>query len=302
MVNAVLHLGAHRCATTSFQSYLETNLDRLRANDIDVWTPENTRSGLFGDLFAPAEFDGPEMQQSFDGIQKALGYLTCSQLLVSEENMIGSPLDNIDRELLYPDLQQRMSRFKTAFSGHLSQIGLSIRSYETYWASLLSFAVLRDQPMPDARQLGAISSQSRRWSNLLSELRSLFPTTPIHVWRFEDFARKPNRVLPCLLGGNLPGLSQMNERKNYSRTTDNLRRLLKEQGRGGDAKSLPKTQQRWMPFDQDQQAQMKMAYSEEIDALTRNPDPLITFHKSAAIKVLRRSDTGDRDDLKRQMG
>ena len=42
----ILHLGAHRTASTSFQYYLRKNGARLAASGIGVWGPCQTRNGL----------------------------------------------------------------------------------------------------------------------------------------------------------------------------------------------------------------------------------------------------------------
>ena len=302
MVKAVLHLGAHRCATTTFQTYLDVNREGLARNDIALWTPQNTRNGQFQDFFCQPGEEGSELTQAQMRLRAQLDAMQESRLLVSEENMIGAPCNNLDTRMLYPGFLPRLSRFKSAFAGHVTHIGLSIRSYDSYWASLLSFAVLRGYPMPDAQQVAALAEQPNSWRQLIAELRNLFPNVALKIQRFEDFANRPDRTLTNLIGPIEQELAFVAAKKNYSRDTVNLRRLLRNKGREDDANRLPRTRQRWMPFSAQQQSDMQRRYAQDIEWLEQNADPYITYTKKAAIKVPRRPDTGDRHDLIEKMG
>ena len=302
MVKAVLHLGAHRCATTTFQAYLDLNKPALAQAGIGVWTPADTRAGLFRDLFAPPQFDGPEVTASVMRVQKALREMPQERLLVSEENMIGAPRQNLDMAALYPELTGRMRRYRRAFVGRTARVGLTIRSYENYWASLMAFAVWRGYPVPDQAQVEAISNQRRTWRHLVAELRALFPTAPIHVMPFEGFAHRAHGTLEALMGPVVCDLTLLLAKKNFSRDTKNLRRLLREDGRADAARALPQGQERWMPFSAAQQKKMQAAYAADIAWLRQCDDPYITFTDQAAAQVPPRPDIGDRYDIEQDMG
>ena len=46
-MRVILHTGAHRCATTSFQEYMRQNAQPLARQGIGFWGPHRTRGGLF---------------------------------------------------------------------------------------------------------------------------------------------------------------------------------------------------------------------------------------------------------------
>lgn len=46
-MKVILHIGAHRTGTTSFQSYMRRNADFMRIRRIGFWGPLRTRGGLF---------------------------------------------------------------------------------------------------------------------------------------------------------------------------------------------------------------------------------------------------------------
>ena len=49
-MDIILHLGAHRAASTSFQTYLRGADAQLAGQGIGFWGPQRTRKGLFHDL------------------------------------------------------------------------------------------------------------------------------------------------------------------------------------------------------------------------------------------------------------
>ena len=51
----VLHIGAHRTATTSFQAYMRGNAPGLVQGGVAFWGPLRTRNGLFSGLWAPVQ-------------------------------------------------------------------------------------------------------------------------------------------------------------------------------------------------------------------------------------------------------
>ena len=111
MLETVLHLGAHRCATTSFQTYLEQNASRLAMFDIAAWTPAQTRSAQFAGLVRPPEAETESNLQLEKAASRLIGAKRDAlaargvrNLIVSEENMIGTPRDNLARGALYPHL------------------------------------------------------------------------------------------------------------------------------------------------------------------------------------------------------
>lgn len=46
-MDIILHLGAHRTASTSFQRYMRSVSDALAAGGTGFWGPGRTRKGLF---------------------------------------------------------------------------------------------------------------------------------------------------------------------------------------------------------------------------------------------------------------
>ncbi len=291
MIETVFHIGAHRCATTTFQTYLDQNRRALIRSGIMPWTPALSRDGLFGTLVRPP---GQSDDAGDDLVARRIATRRrkmldkgLHQLLVSEENMMGTPRDNLARHALYPGLLPRLSRFRDAFDGQVDRIGLVIRTYDAFWSSSFAFAVTAGHAVPDAATCDRIARQPRCWSHLVTEVRAVFPKTPLHIWTFEAFAGRPRRQLTMLCRTTTVAhlLDQTPVWANRSRDTDTLRMALHRSGRSAEADLIPADPGPWMPFDREQRATLGALYADDLAFLRAAQDPLLTFTEQTAIKV-----------------
>lgn len=304
----ILHLGAHRCATTTFQAFLDLNRTRLADHGVAVWTPQNTRSGLFDGVICQP---GQDATAHIARLRTAQGRLDADQLIVSEENMIGAPRNNLNHASLYPDLPRRLGRFAAAFDGQVTRLGLAIRSYEGYWVSAMTFATLRGQPLPSRAVCSGLALLPRTWAMIAQDIRALFPQTPLHIWTFEAFAGRPRRQFNMLSGrqGITHLLDHTPKWKNASGTLDHMRQKLKASGRYEDLAMLPDDGP-WAPFTPLERHKMAVAYAQDLAYFRSCRDPLIQFTENAAIKVQRRQnaqaspayDIGEHHDRQAKMG
>ena len=282
-----LHLGAHRTATTTLQQFLDRNTAVLRQSGVDVWTPGRTRRGLFSGLFERPEDVTLAIERRGN---RSIGLILielerarragCSSLLISEENMIGSTRNNLRQQQLYPLLKDRLVRLRPAVNGKLRRIGLSIRSYDTFWASCLAFGIVQGFQMPLMADLDRYTTQPRRWRHVIGDVAAAFPGVEILVWPFERFASQPDAQLSFLTGGRTSVLSLTGSRdwNNPSPRGESLRNILLQRGEGDLghdlARALTDHTGRWMPFDDAQVMALRAQYSADLDWLRRGADGL----------------------------
>ncbi|MDB4053290.1 hypothetical protein N9499_05045 [Octadecabacter sp.] len=211
-MDILLHLGAHRCASTTFQSYLWNNRVALSKQGLTCWTPKRTRNGLLRGLVRhPALIS---VQDERDGIQ-SIGRMRVEisrlrnsgqdSLLISEESIRGSMRNNVLDTRLYALLGERLKRFQPAFEDHRLTVGLSIRSYEDFWASRLVLLVARGGALPTDDLLDYLTTQPRRWRNMIRDIAAAFPDVEIVVWPFKRFADKPDAQLNAIWHKNFRG-------------------------------------------------------------------------------------------------
>ncbi|MEP5091531.1 MAG: hypothetical protein ABJR23_19080, partial [Paracoccaceae bacterium] len=174
LMDVILHIGAHRTGTTTFQTYMRDNNAGMAARNIGFWGPRRTRSGLFSGLLpGAAAAKGRNLERRAVGRIK----MQCQQaenagithLVISDENMIGSVRSNLRATALYPAAGERMARFGQAFQDLKVKVFMSIRGQDRYWASALGYGITRGRPIPDSHALEVLACGRRSWRDLISD-------------------------------------------------------------------------------------------------------------------------------------
>lgn len=281
-----LHIGVHRTASTTLQRFLDRNTAVLHQSGVEAWTPARTRKGLFSGLFERPEDMTDEIERRGN---RSCGLISIElerarrlgriSLLISDENMVGSARNNLRQQQLYPLLGGRLQRLRPAFGGKLRRIGLSIRSYDTYWASCLAFGLTQGFRLPLLADLDRYVTQPRRWRDLIREVAATFPGVEILVWPFERFAGQPDAQLSFLTGGFTPALPMAGARdwNNPSPRYEKLQMLLTQREDDAFGQNLINKSGRWMPFDAAQCMAMRAQYGVDLDWLRRGADGLAQF-------------------------
>ncbi|OED50290.1 hypothetical protein AB838_02800 [Rhodobacteraceae bacterium (ex Bugula neritina AB1)] len=278
-MKVILHTGAHRCATTSFQEYVRQNAHTLGQQGIGFWGPYRTRNGLFhGIQPGPAPVSGRNL------VQRARGRLQIrmagcqangvQQLLVSEENMIGAVRQNLRLGDLYGGVGERMARYAQAFGDVVTDVALSIRSLDSYWTSALAFAVARGHKMPTATSLDRLVRSPRSWRDVITDIAAAMPDVRLQVLPFETFGTRPEAALTVLTGIKAPR-SHARVRLNASLCLQDLRANLPSAA----AAQLPQGAGRWRPFDNAQTAYLREAYADDMMWLAGGADGLAVLAK-----------------------
>ncbi|MCF2905471.1 hypothetical protein L0666_10760 [Octadecabacter sp. CECT 8868] len=283
-MDVMLHLGAHRSASTSFQKYLWTNRVRLAKRGLTSWTPKRTRDGLMaGMVRRPALItleDERNAVRSVGRIRVEIERLERAGqngLLISEENLIGTMSNNVADAQLYPLLNERLMRFSPAFEGRKLRIGLGIRSYEAYWASCLSRLVRRGLQMPSVDFLDFLTTQPRRWRHVIRDISTTFPDADLFVWPFERMAGSPDRQLGALWDGDCQGLEGRDVWRGRSSDVWQMNEILALRGEAPIATGLLETKARWMPFDDEQKAVLRAEYRGDLAWLADGAQGMATF-------------------------
>jgi hypothetical protein len=229
-MDIVLHIGAHRTATTTLQVVCEQNAAQLRAEGIAIWTPRNLRCMApfrdapethlrAGRMRLPKLFQEPAgwLQQPDAGrwggeaarwaearaaVADAIGRLAgrgARTLLMSEENMPGRLRDNLTRRRFYPDAALRLQAYAALLPAPPVRIGLGLRDYATYWVSAYLFAARRRR-LPDFATIAAALAAATGWARLVQTCRETFPDAEICLWRYESAGSRPCEVVDALLG------------------------------------------------------------------------------------------------------
>ena len=250
----------------------------LSGQGIGFWGPQRTRKGLFHDL--------PEQPSNSVRGRRAAGRvaLSCAAaarrgvavLVVSDENMLGTPRRNLRARSLYPQVGERVARFHHAFGGRPRRALLQIRSLDSYWASLLAYLLPRGLPCPDADTLAALAAAPRSWRQVVTDLSCAMPGTELLVTPFERFAAHPDRLLQRATGMLFPPAAPA-DGPWCNRAPDVPALAEVMAARGEDPARLGARSGRWMPFSPLQALHLRAAYADDLYWLRAGADGLARY-------------------------
>lgn len=279
-MDVILHIGAHRTATTSFQSYMRANAPELSRRGVGFWGPLRTRAGLLAGVLPtddPAGHNdnlsgtlplGPEQQ--FDLARRRIDTqferarkTGLRHLIVSDENMLGTPRRNLRRARLYPDASERIARYVGAFGGRVSRVVMSIRALDDFWSSAIAFAVARGHIVPDAAILDAIADHPRSWRHVAIEVARASQGAQLTIIPHETMANMPERRLWHMTGGAVHGPGMKSDL--HLNAAPDLALLRRALGPASVQKGrLPWGDGRWNPFTDAQAAALRETYHDDL--------------------------------------
>ncbi len=279
LMDVILHLGAHRTGTTTFQHYMRDHVDALADRNVGYWGPKQSRKSVFPGLFRSVSArKGRNMTQRAEGRIRMFCHQARSSgvqhLLISDENLLGSCVQNLRYERLYPAAGERTARISAAFAGRVRRIVVSIRAQDLWWASACAMTVSRGHRVPTAPVFAAIADNRRTWRDVITDLACAAPGADIAVMPFETFAGRPDLLLSAALEGTAPP-DTGHRWLNRSADLRDLRASLAEQGT--DPGLLPDTIGRWQPFTPEQAARLRENYADDLHWLKTGADGLATL-------------------------
>jgi len=279
----ILHLGAHRTATTSFQNYMQKNADENLAAGLVFWGPRQTRDHLFKGVIPAARqrslLHWRSAKKQFEAARKRISEelkqasdMGGTQIVISEENMIGNSRRNLREARLYGAIGDRMERYNRAFGGKIARVVISVRSLENYWSSVLTYGVGRGFYLPKINKSEDIVSGRRHWRDVITDLAVALPETEVVVIPFEDFNGRPDAQLSIMTGRQDVPRSNMHIWANPSPKLPHLRQVLAD--RGYQKHKLPQGEGRWEPFNKQQIMTLRTAYAADMAWLRAGADGL----------------------------
>jgi hypothetical protein len=203
-----LHLGAHKTATTLLQREFEARRRELLRLGTAYLGPGDLRDEPSLVFPVPemhpdrvAEVQGRTAQRLENMVPGALGDRR-SRLLLSEENILGTPRLTLRHRTLYPGLIARLGALPAAWDMDQTRIFLSVRDYAGFFASCHSTVAQQGVWLPfGARERAALARLPRRWPDVVADIRATIPEARVTVWRYEELCATGQAMVEAMTGG-----------------------------------------------------------------------------------------------------
>ena len=276
-MQVILHVGAHRTATTSFQGYLRRHVADLHGMGLTCWGPRLTRNGLFAGV-QPQPGASRQAARRARGrillrMQKAKWDTGAQTLLVTDENLLGAVGRNMRLGRFYDDVGTRVARYVGAFDGQVSEIVVGIRALDMFWASSAAYATQRGYPALSARKWDRLAGAMRSWRDVITDLACAAPDTRIRVLSFEHFVGRPDAQLAAMLERSVPADTRP-QWLNRSPDRNAIAQTLMDRGAPIDIRAVGA---RWIPFSHEVQAEFREQMADDMHWLISGADGLATL-------------------------
>ncbi|MFD1911648.1 hypothetical protein [Halodurantibacterium flavum] len=195
----VLHVGAHKTASTHLQHTIRSQGWRLRRQDVTFLGPHMLRGQII-DL-EPVARD-PGLLPFLRALRMRTGFRRLckghKQVFVSDENLLGGTysLRRVAPVRLYPDGAQRIGRLLRRLGIPRAKVLLAVRDPATHLVSNYSQRLFAGPFIPFDEYVKATDPLALRWSQVAEEILALPRVEELVIWRMEDYPR----LLPQILG------------------------------------------------------------------------------------------------------
>ncbi len=276
-MDVILHLGAHRTGTATFDDYMRRHAEGLASQGVAYWGPRRGRHGILSRQVLSDRSDNAAFERAQSRVGNLLDRTAASgvkTLVVSDPHMIGSIEDNLSNGSLYARVAENLTRAVRPFSGRIASVMFSPRSLEVFWCSALSRCIAKGGRVPDRLELRDIVDEKRSWRDVITDLSMALPGIPIRVLPFEKFSGRPDLFLAQGAGVDAPFDGQ---RKwlNASPRLPDLRRAVSD--RGASPTILPFGMGRWNPFTNEEHAILREKHADDMMWLASGADGLATL-------------------------
>ncbi len=206
----VLHLGAHKTATTFLQDTLRHHETALAADGVRLVLPRQTRRVL--SLVSPNPGkDRPAREDALSSnrakLGKALSALASEpetkRIVMSEEGLIGAPRQIVTDAKLYPDIETRLQSLPEALNHPNVTILFAVRDYGQFFSSCFTTVLRRGARFDPASVAARLLRADPNWQDVLRAIRARLPRAALRIWQYERFGDRQADVVASLAAQNI---------------------------------------------------------------------------------------------------
>jgi hypothetical protein len=202
----LVHLGAHKTATTFIQSQLANNRAELATKGYGVagiWVVRRKFTNLFDRLsyFDPVWrfLTRRLLRRRLDRMIAQAGKV--ETFLLSDENLLGLISANYWRGYLYPWAGRRVAILKSLLGARETHFFLCIRRYPDYLTSSWLQMASKGKAPAFEKYLEKFPPEGRGWAEIVADICGAVGAKNVTVWTYDWFSEDPARVFQLLAPG-----------------------------------------------------------------------------------------------------
>jgi len=281
-----LHLGVHRTAAIHLQHYWTScsqvagaaaafpPLTEVRAQLTPVCNPPSVKSA------GPGE--GQRRRE------KAVAWLNgwCQRaqaLVLSDENLLGSPERLFAQRALYASASGRLERLAAVLKGYELRIWMSVREYGSFLRSAYCETLRHGPYRPFREAYDHFDLASRGWEHLAHDVQQAFPAAKLVCWRYESLDELRAPITSALFGirrAAMPPIDDQRDRQSLSNLAVELLDDIYRRVGADEATRVRQSVERvisgdglapFEPWSEVEHQQFKAAYEQSLTALQALP-------------------------------
>ncbi|RUR46000.1 hypothetical protein [Vreelandella populi] len=188
MKEIILHLGVHKTATTYFQSRLYNSISQLANAGVGYLGLNETREYITSKINGNFKVEG-DLENLFK---------ESSTVVISDENIIGGT-EKISSELIYPEVEKRLSFLLGKLPITIGEVHITIRDPEAYLISRYCEYLRHYKFLSSSEYFDSFNLRAFSWLPLIQKIEKI-TSKKVIVTPFETLFNDEQQYLEKLCG------------------------------------------------------------------------------------------------------
>jgi len=205
-IDLIVHLGAHKTASTHFERLVRDSKVASAADDVAVPLRAVIRANLTRRL-SSARKEKEAGRTDPLALRRLLADADADtggrarRVFVSDENIIGTPPRVFKKHRMYPHATKRVRAMLLLTGSSNLTCFLAIREPASFVSSAYAESMRKGAFASRDAYLGETPLATMRWTRVILALRRALGSVPLVVWTFEDYANLQEHLVRRVLDG-----------------------------------------------------------------------------------------------------
>lgn len=193
MVRTIVHIGAHKTATTYMQKKLAINMAELNQRGFHYDPLEVLRRNFTNTLQNTGKGNPAFVAALRDKIK-------VQDVIVSEENLPGVPGDLVLNGVYYAHARERLALVGSLLDLDAPEVFLALREYSSFLVSMYCEYIRHREFIRFDDYFERYQKSGFSWIKVISDITEALPNARLKIWDFSKFRTIENDVFSAMLG------------------------------------------------------------------------------------------------------